>query len=133
MHYVLLIFALLSPLASAEPDCENAFTTVAINRCLAIELEAAEATLEEYLAKSRNRYDDDSHVIESLAKAQEAWLVYRESHCGSVHDIWRDGTIRGTMSISCSIRLARQRTHDVWTAYLTHADSRPPLLPEPKL
>lgn len=132
MKYVFLFVLVLSVKVNAELNCEEVSTTIDINYCLNKELEAEEVLLEKYLGKSRERYAGDRQSANSITEAQEAWISYREAHCGSVYDIWRDGTIRGAMSISCLIQLAKQRTHDIWLAYLTFVDSTAPLLPEPK-
>lgn len=117
--------------AEEELNCENALTTNDINRCMSLELNAAEEVMESYLQKSKEHYASDQVVIASIDEAQKAWLIYRQMHCGSVFNAWRDGTIRTSMSIDCLIKLTRQRTFDIWYSFLTYADSTPPLLPEP--
>ena len=117
--------------ASEEPDCQNPLTTIEINRCTSLELEAAEMVMETYLAKSKERYARDLTIVRSIDEAQAAWLIYRQTHCGSVFNVWRQGTIRTVMSISCSIELTQQRTVEIWNSFLTYPDSTPPLLPAP--
>ncbi len=54
------------------------------------------------------------------------------SHCNSVYTQWRDGTIRGIMFTSCKIQLTKQRTHRVWSYFLTRLDSTLSVLVESK-
>ena len=129
--YLFLLLITFSAHAEEKLNCDTAYTTPDINRCAAIEKEAAEKVMEKYLAYSKKRYADDRVVIESINKAQESWLLYRQSHCGSVFDTWRDGTIRTVMSLNCSTQLTQQRTYELWRAFLTYVDSTPPILPEP--
>jgi uncharacterized protein YecT (DUF1311 family) len=113
-------------------DCENALTTLDINQCAAVELVAAQEELDMYLEASYEHNAYDSELISAINIAQKDWEVYRSSHCDSVYTQWRDGTIRGVMAISCETRLTQQRTHEVWSNFLTYMDSTPPVLPEPK-
>ena len=133
MKFMLLLIALFAypAVAQNDLDCETASTTTDINHCLSLELDAAEAEMEKYLHKSQERYAGDRVVVDSIVAAQNAWLVYREAHCSSVFNVWRDGTIRTSMSIGCSLELTRQRTFDLWRSFLRNADSTAPLLPEP--
>ncbi|UPR31665.1 DUF1311 domain-containing protein [Vibrio crassostreae] len=114
-------------------DCENAMNTIEINHCAAIELESAQAELDNYLAVSFEHNAYDAELVASIKKAQESWQVYMTAHCDSVYTQWRDGSIRGVMALSCKTRLTKQRTHEVWANFLTYMDSTPPVLPEPKL
>ncbi|MGR2853976.1 lysozyme inhibitor LprI family protein [Vibrio vulnificus] len=114
-------------------DCDAAFTTVQINQCAAIELDAAKAELEKYLKASFEHNSFDSELVEAMKLAQTDWQTYMSSHCDSVYTQWRDGTIRGVMAISCKTKLTKQRTHELWENFLTYMDSTPPVLPEPSL
>ncbi|CDT79987.1 conserved exported hypothetical protein [Vibrio coralliirubri] len=114
-------------------DCENAMNTIEINQCAAIELESAQAELDKYLAASFEHNAYDAELVASIKKAQESWQAYMTAHCDSVYTQWRDGSIRGVMALSCKTSLTKQRTHEVWTNFLTYMDSTPPVLPEPKL
>ncbi|MFS1504803.1 lysozyme inhibitor LprI family protein [Vibrio lentus] len=131
-----IAFALLSGSVLADEqavDCENAMTTLEINHCASVELEAATVELDQYLKASfeHNAYDDE--LVSSIKVAQERWQTYMTAHCDSVYIQWRDGSIRGLMALSCKTKLTKQRTHEVWVNFLTYMDSTPPVLPEPKL
>ncbi|WP_407832178.1 lysozyme inhibitor LprI family protein [Vibrio rotiferianus] len=114
-------------------DCDTAFTTIEINQCAAIELDAAKTELEKYLKVSLEHNSFDSKLVEAMKLAQADWETYMSSHCDSVYTQWRDGTIRGVMAISCKTKLTKQRTHELWENFLTYMDSTPPVLPEPSL
>ena len=114
-------------------DCDTAFTTIEINQCAAIELNAAKTELEKYLKASLEHNSFYSKLVEAMKLAQTDWETYMSSHCDSVHTQWRDGTIRGVMAISCKTKLTKQRTHELWENFLTYMDSTPPVLPEPSL
>lgn len=129
-----LILALASlsfgALANEEViNCDTAFTTVEVNQCAAIELDAAKTELEKYLKASFDHNSFDPKLVEAMKLAQ----TDLPSHCDSVYTQWRDGTIRGVMGISCKTKLTKQRTHELWENFLTYMDSTPPVLPEPSL
>ncbi len=118
--------------ADKELDCDNALNTIEINQCALVELELAQAELTQYLETSFEHNASDPELVESIKIAQKDWQVYILSHCNAVYTQWRDGTIRGVMSLSCKIKLTKQRTHEIWSNFLTYMDSTPPVLPEPK-
>lgn len=133
---VILALACLSFGAMADEqaiDCDAAFTTIEINQCAAIELDAANTELDKYLKASLDHNSFDSKLVAAIKLAQTDWQTYMSSHCDSVYTQWRDGTIRGAMSISCKTKLTKQRTHELWENFLTYMDSTPPVLPEPSL
>lgn len=133
--YLIAALAMLSSpmlLASSVIDCENARTTLEINQCAKMELESAQAKLAEYLQASFERHADDPELVAAIKTAQEDWQAYLTSHCDAVYKHWRDGTIRGVMSLSCKTKLTKQRTHEIWANFLTYMDDSPPVLPEPE-
>jgi uncharacterized protein YecT (DUF1311 family) len=126
------ILCMSGPLMAAD-KCPDANNTYEIGVCLSEQLEQHEVELQHYLAEARARYKDNELIVESIEKAQQSWLVYRLDQCSSVYNIWRDGTIRSIMGLSCSIRMTQLRTHQIWHSYLTYMDDSPPLLPEPEI
>ena len=116
-----------------EINCDEAYTTLDMIECASAERDSAEKVMEQYLAAGKKKYSDDEVVLNSISEAQASWLAYRKSHCGSVYDVWREGTVRSVMAISCSTDLTKQRTHEIWKSFLTYMDSTPPILPEPSL
>jgi len=89
--------------------------------------------MEEYLAKSKEHHSHDFELIKSIDLAQKSWIAYAQSHCDSIYTMWREGTIRGGMHLSCKTKVTKERTHQIWANFLTFMDSTPPALPEPKL
>ncbi|MCH8503440.1 MAG: DUF1311 domain-containing protein [Ectothiorhodospiraceae bacterium] len=126
-----LLLVLFPVLLLAEPDCDKAISTPDINRCAAIELDTAEQEMQRYLEVSLEHNAHDAELVASIEQAQDAWQAYAGAHCDSIHTMWREGTIRGVMAISCRTRLTRTRTHELWSAFLTYMHSTEPRLPEP--
>lgn len=132
--YLLLILVLASSTSQAkEVDCDNAYSTIEINQCAAMELDVANTEMQTYLAKSYEHNRDDLELVNAIKVAQANWQQYLTSHCDSVYTQWRDGTIRGVMAISCKTRLTKLRTYELWDNFLTYVDSTPAVLPEPKM
>lgn len=129
----LLLMCCVTLSCAAEPDCENANSTLEINHCASVELEAAERRMQHYLQQSLEHHRDDAELLAAIGQSQVAWEAYAAAHCGAIYTLWRDGTIRSVLSISCQTQLARERTHQLWSAYLTFMDDSPPVLPEPLL
>ncbi|GAB2196135.1 lysozyme inhibitor LprI family protein [Sessilibacter sp. MAH4] len=115
---------------NAELDCQNAITTVDLNRCAQIELSAAEQQMEFYLEKALILQKRDPVVVEGIKIAQQQWLAYQQAHCESVYNQWREGTIRGVMAVNCKKELTQQRTFEIWKSFLTTLDSS--LVPRPE-
>lgn len=133
-QYITILLATLSFSAFAEDksiNCNNVMSTIEINHCAAIELESAQVKLDKYLKASLEHNAHDPELIAAINLAQQNWQAYISSQCDSVYTQWRNGTIRGVMSISCKTKLTKQRTHELWDNFLTYMDSTPPILPEP--
>jgi len=130
--FIYLLCCLYSAVSwSDEVDCNNPISTLDMNYCTGIEVEAAEVKMNTYLAKSIERNSEDTELIKSINAAQKVWGLYAEAHCDSIYTQWREGTIRGVMYLTCKKHLTQQRTHDIWSNFLTYMDSTPAVLPEP--
>lgn len=116
-----------------DVDCDKAVSTLEMNHCAAIELDAAQQTLNQYLEASYQHNAFDPELVVSMKAAQQAWQAYLTSHCDAVYTQWREGTIRNVMAFHCETKLTKQRTHEIWQNFLTYMDSTPPVLPEPEL
>ncbi len=132
LHSVFVTLLLSGYVQAEEIDCNNAMTTYEMNQCAIIDVKAADTRLEQYVEKAKEKYRENSAVVKSIDDGQLAWLAYRKAHCDSIHTIWSEGTIRGVMVSSCKLALTNERTHTIWSNYLTFMDSTPPLLPEPQ-
>ncbi len=100
---------------------------------MSAEAEKADLKLAKYLEAAKERIAKDKTNELSLDDAQKAWLNYRSLQCGDVYKYWIQGTYRYRASLQCQIDLTHERTHDIWSAYLTYVDSTPAILPEPYL
>ncbi|WP_461534582.1 lysozyme inhibitor LprI family protein [Spongorhabdus nitratireducens] len=128
----LIVGLLALQVSAAELDCENASSTIEINQCAAAELGKIEKEMQRYLQQSLEQSKDDEVLVKAIKESQQSWLEYRKSYCDAVYTRWRDGTIRTLMALDCEKRLTRQRTHELWSEFLTYMDSTKPVLPEPK-
>jgi uncharacterized protein YecT (DUF1311 family) len=143
LEVAMIVTVLFAAVTLAAPDlgvCKDAVTTVDVSACLARVLEREDDRMDGYFAAVIARADelgdrivgaDSPEVIEALQTSQRAWLAYRDAECSALYAWWSDGTIRGPKALQCRIDLTRERTHHLWSAYLTFADSTPPILPEP--
>lgn len=112
-------------------DCDHAKTTIDMNECAALELNGEQEKLNHYLEASLKHYENDLKLVQAIQTSQKDWETYLSSHCSAIYTQWRDGSIRSMMSLSCKIKLTKQRTHEIWESYLTFMDSTPPILEEP--
>jgi uncharacterized protein YecT (DUF1311 family) len=103
-------------------DCENAMTTLDINHCAAQERDAAIKNMRRYLIASYSQYNDNPELVEAIKASQQTWQAYEDSNCDAVYTSWKSGSIRGLMSLNCSTRITKQRTHELWLNYLTYMD-----------
>ena len=133
LFVVLTLFISFPVFAHTETDCASAFTTLEINACLNEELQQKQDIMKHYLAAAKQRYHDETQVIEAIETGQSAWEAYKKAYCDSIYIIWMDGTIRVAMSLGCQIKLTEIRTHEIWSSYLTYMDSTPAIMPEPAL
>ncbi len=125
------IVALTLLLAAAAP-CPGS-TTREVEQCLAEDLARADAELNRYYAAAVRRLADDRQAatLAKLRASERAWIEHRNAECNAVWEYWKGGTIRGTFSTECRIRLTRARTMAIWSNWLTYVDGTPPLLRKP--
>jgi uncharacterized protein YecT (DUF1311 family) len=126
-----MALAVAPPPAKVDPCKES--TTLDVNACLSQSLDRSKARLDKYKEAALRRCGDDnqSALRIGIQAAQDAFEAYRSIECAAVYENWKDGTIRGAMSLSCETRLTDARTHDIWQDWLQYMDSTPPVLPEP--
>ncbi|MGY8869044.1 MAG: lysozyme inhibitor LprI family protein [Pseudomonadales bacterium] len=132
-YLFLLIWLYSTAILSDDFDCDKAMTTIEINHCAGLVLESAENEMSIYLLKSKAHHHYDPELIKSIEAAQKTWSAYAQAHCDSIYTMWREGSIRGVMYLSCKTNITKQRTHDIWFNFLTYMDSTPPVLPEPEV
>ncbi|MEP3052176.1 MAG: DUF6265 family protein [Erythrobacter sp.] len=127
-----LLFQFSSIISPQAGLCVEEMTTLDMNFCAANILTQAEARRTQYLASAIDRNDTLPDLVAQITASDEAFIAYRDAECGAVWESWKDGTIRTIMALSCRIEMTDQRTHQIWQTWLTHQDSAPPILPEPK-
>lgn len=126
----------------SAPICRRDGNGLEVIACAHDDLNAEEVRMLTYLVAARERAIDadresgayggrPTQQLAYINASQSAWDAYAEIRCGGVYDQWRHGTNGIVMSLECQIAATRQRTHDIWTDYLTFEDSTPPILPEP--
>jgi uncharacterized protein YecT (DUF1311 family) len=125
------IIALALLLAAAAP-CPGS-STREIEQCLAADLAKADAELNRYYAAATRRLTGEQQLaaLAKLRSSERAWIQHRDAECDAVWEFWKGGTIRGTFSGECRLRLTRERTMAIWSNWLTYVDSTPPFLPKP--
>lgn len=104
-----------------------------MNDCLAAQVERSQARMAHYLEVAKDRYADEQPAVRlGIEASQRAFEAYRGIECDTVYEDWKDGTIRGVMSLGCLLGLNDERTHTIWRNWLQYMDSTPPMLPEPE-
>jgi uncharacterized protein YecT (DUF1311 family) len=130
--FIGVAFSFILTTASAEGlVCHDSADTIKERDCMSTEVDKADKKLSEYIEAAKDRISEDSTVMLSLTETQKAWLSYRTAHCGDVYAYWSQGTYRYRASLQCMLDLTKERTHDIWSAYLTYVDSSAAILPEP--
>ena len=130
---VALSLASAAPIAEASnPDqCVEVKTTIDRMDCLIKQISIADEKLKTYVKAAQTRATSFGLDALKISGEQAAWERYRGEHCGNVYLLWSQGTIRYEMAALCNLKLTKDRTSDVWRAYLTFLDSTPPVLPDP--
>ena len=110
--------------------CDRDGSMYEMKACAADDLEREQTRMRQYIEVAEGRarrldegslrYGPQTRRAAWLSESQEAWQAYADARCQGVFGYaW------------CLIDLARRRTHDIWSDYLTYSDSTPPILPEP--
>ena len=130
---VALSLASVAPIAqAADPDpCVAVKTTIDRTDCRIKQMSAADEKMKTYVKAAQTRATSFGLGALKISEEQYAWERYRGEHCGNVYLLWSQGTIRYEMAALCNLKLTKDRTSDVWRAYLTFHDSTPPVLPDP--
>ena len=80
--YLFITLVLFSSVSfSSELNCGKAITTIDINQCASIELQAVENEMQRYFTKSIEQHQHDKELTKSIEDAQKAWHNYINSHC----------------------------------------------------
>jgi uncharacterized protein YecT (DUF1311 family) len=108
-----------------QPDPCLGSTTAEMRICGAQRLQAAEAEMQRYLEAARRVARPPS----ALDASQAAWIGYRDHACRAAAAQYEGGSLQPVVAIDCRLRLARERTLELWRAYLTAGDGLPEPLP----
>ncbi len=126
----------------APAGCTQALTTLEMNDCHAEDLRLETERMGAYLAasvaqvrleaeESGEGVDAVEGLVAEIEASQTLWSAYTDQACMAVYTRWQGGTIRVLMALGCKITLTRERTHHLWTEYLSLPDETPALVPEP--
>ena len=113
---VLAAAVLCAPaLALAQPSdpCAGP-TTAEMRMCAAQKLAAVEAELQRYLDAARRVARPPS----ALDASQAAWMGYRDHACRAAASQYDGGSLQPVVALDCRLRLTRERTFELWRAYL---------------
>lgn len=110
-------------------DCDG--STIEMNECMGKILGRATERKDQYLATALARHDDNPDLLKMIQQSDKAFDAYRKEECDAVYEDSKEGTIRSSLWLGCSIALVDARTRTIWQHWLTYADSTPPILPEP--
>ncbi|MFZ1784355.1 MAG: lysozyme inhibitor LprI family protein [Ferruginibacter sp.] len=86
----------------------NAQTQMEMNEQAAREFKAADKTMSALYKKVMALQDDAGKKL--LLEAQRAWIKYKEAHCESAANMYRDGSIYPLIYNSCLRELTEERT-----------------------
>jgi uncharacterized protein YecT (DUF1311 family) len=104
-----------------QPDPCLGSTAAETRICGAQRLQAAEAEMQRYLEAARRVARPPS----ALDSSQAAWIGYRDHACRAAAAQYEGGSLQPVAAIDCRLRLARERTLELWRAYLTAGDGVP--------
>ncbi len=122
----------LSPsYSSAAIDCENAKSAVDLNDCAAAERDQAHQKMVRYFAASLEQFTGKQDLLREMKMAQRQWDSYMNTHCNSLYTLRSGQSGREQMALACETKLIEARTHQLWSGFLTYADSANPVLPDP--
>ena len=101
-------------------DCAKAITTPEINHCASLELEEVERSLKQayqklvkQLSQPDTEHENYTDLRQSLQKAQQAWVKFREADCDTQFLVYGTGTIRTAVYLGCMRERALQRTKEL--------------------
>ena len=113
--------------------CGIAQSTVDRRACRHQQMKELEQRLQLYWKTAQQKATAKGLDPLQFNAAQSSWERYRSEHCGNVYMLWKDASIRYEMVAVCNQKLIKDRTYDLWKAYLSSIDGTPPVLPDPNL
>jgi uncharacterized protein YecT (DUF1311 family) len=129
--FIFGILLLQACLAHAGENCFDGRSQLDTTACVGAQAGQARLKLQRYLAAAGVRLRQQPGAAEAFADAQAKWEAFVEADCASIRTWYDPGSIKDEAYLSCKLRHFRRRTADVWKAFLTFADTTPPVLPDP--
>lgn len=118
-RFFLLILILFSLGVRAEILCHEDGSTMEMRRCFMNKLIIEEQKMDRALKKALKSSD---WVAIEINQSQEAWIKYRDAHCGAVWVKDISGTIRFISYPICLVDLTKQRTKEILQSFTRHTD-----------
>lgn len=113
---------LVTGAASAQPsDTCAGPTTAEVRMCASQRLQAAEREMHRYLEAARSH----ARPASALDGAQSAWGDYRDRACRAAAGQYAGGSLQPVVLLDCRLRLTRERTLELWRAYLANEGALP--------
>jgi uncharacterized protein YecT (DUF1311 family) len=116
-----LLACLAGVAAAQQPNPCKGPTTAELRRCAAEALRAAEEEMKRYLDAARAV----ARPAAALGGAQEAWTRYRDEACRGAAGQFEGGSLQPVVMLDCRLRLTRERTRELWRAYLSEQGGLP--------
>lgn len=111
----LIAFALMTlPIAGQKQKpqpCEAAQTQADMNICWGNEYKKADAQLNKTYQELAALLDVEDKT--ELKTAENAWIKYRDAHCGFVADQYRGGSMRPMIEAMCMADVTTNRTTEL--------------------
>jgi len=116
---ILIALSIVFNNSLASIECREDGSTMEMRACFISELKVEEQKLSSALEKALKSSD---WVAKEIKQSQNAWIKYRDAHCGAVWSSDSPGTMRLISYPSCLVNLTRQRTKDVLRSFTRHTD-----------
>ena len=119
MKKLLILLTTLSINANAEIKCREDGSTMEMRACFIDELQTEEKNLIKALDIALKRTD---WIVKEIHESQDAWIKYRDAHCGAIHAADSPGTIRLISHPSCLVDLTKARATELIDSFTRHTD-----------
>lgn len=108
----LTVAAMLATPAFAQ-DCSNAATQAQMNACAGEAFTKADAELNSLYGQIKSRLKDDKAQLDLLAKAERAWVAFRDAECGFAGSGVEGGSMQPMVVASCKEDLTKKRSEEL--------------------
>lgn len=115
----LLVILLFGLSVRADILCREDGSTMEMRACFMSELKVEEQKLSNALEKALKSSD---WISKEINQSQDAWIKYRDAHCGAVWSSDSPGTIRLISYPSCLVDFTKQRTKNILQSFIRHTD-----------